>query len=126
MFGADSGNNEDSWASNAKIDIFSSTLARQNGGLLRMGIGSDKLRLDYLQEELELSMTFVRLAERAHQSGRRRDGRRILRHAATGYSAVFGFIWDPDRSHLRHLELCEISEGMRRLGDALRRLSPIV
>jgi hypothetical protein len=85
---------------------------------------TDRLRLEFLSTELELSMTFIRLAKFEFESGDRLHGQHLLGEAGKACEVLRRFLADP--RHARHLpeeEKRRLSDGVRQLDGHIKTLS---
>src|SRR5581483_8062314 len=89
---------------------------RYSGKYMDLAAETDRLRLEFLAAELDLSFTFARIARFEFESGEREHGKQSLSDADRGWNVVNQLLADPKHSkRLTAEELKKLHERLDQL-----------
>lgn len=81
---------------------------------------TQQARVEFLQTDLDLCFTYVRVAETEHRLGDRAGAEQALRNAENGYAAIWRFLPDVEHGEKRRDLQSQLSK-LREVLDGLKR-----
>lgn len=90
---------------------------------MELSAETDRLRIEFLRAELELSSTFVQIATAEFEGGNREHGQQSLLDARKSCETVTRFLADP--KHSGHMTESQFQDLHKKLGDLEKNIASL-